>query len=298
MNNIIVFIKKYWQGLIILFLLFVLLKESFINQTVFNAPLTKQLSSYETMDAVGNAEIGFPSRQAAPVATDDERMVVQNTWLSVLVKNVVQARDNIITISENLGGYMVDSNFNSPDGADTADVTVRVPTENQEQALDEFRKLGVRVVSENWQGTDVTDEYIDLEDRLQVLEKTKTKFEAILEQASEVNDILQVQRELTSLQSQIDNLKGRQEYYQQSADLSKITVYLSTDELALPYAPSEPWRPGVVLKYAVRSLVSTGRSLGSAIIWIAVYGAVWVPIVLGVYFYRKWKRGKNIHNQN
>ncbi len=293
MNNSITFIKKHWQGLIILFLLFVILKESFINQPVFDVPLTKQSGSYETMDAVGNAEIGFPSRQAAPVVTDDDRMVVQNTWLSMLVKNVVQVRDDIITISENLGGYMVESNFNSPDEADTADLTVRVPTENQEQALDEFRKLGVRVVSENWQGSDVTDEYIDLEERLQVLEKTKTKFEAILEQASEINDILQVQRELTNLQSQIDNLKGQQEYYKQSANLSKITVYLSTDELALPYAPSEPWRPEVVFKYAVRSLVSTGRSLGSAIIWIAVYGAIWVPILLGVYIFRGWKKRRN-----
>ena len=304
MNILISFIKKYWQGLIIFFLLFVLFRESFIDRPVFNLPMTKSSGTHEGVDSSFGAapavssELYYPSRQAAPTVTDSDRMVIQHSWLSILVKNVAQARNDVVTITENFGGYMVESNFNSPEGEDTASVTVRVPTENQDQALGEFRKIGVRVVSENWRGSDVTDEYIDLEERLQVLEITKAKFETILEQANQVNDILQVQRELTNLQSQIDNLKGQQDYYQQSANLSKITVYLSTDELALPYAPSEPWRPGVVFKYAVRSLVSTARSLGSGVIWIAVYGVVWVPVVLGIYFYRRWKSGRNIHNQN
>ena len=100
---------------------------------------------------------------------------------------------------------------------------------------------------------------------------------------------MSVQQQLTSLQSQIDNLKGQQKYYEQSAKLSKITIYLSTDELALPYAPTNEWRPTVIFKEAVRSLVGAVRGIGSLTIWIVVFLPIIIPVVLIIRFIRKRK---------
>jgi hypothetical protein len=106
--------------------------------------------------------------------------------------------------------------------------------------------------------------------------------------AEKIEDLLNVQRELINLQSQIDSLKGQQQYYEKNAEMAKLTIYLSTDELALPYAPSESWRPQVIFKQAVRSLVTSLRKVGTAIIWLAVYSVVWIPVGVGIYiFYRK-----------
>ncbi|KPJ70501.1 hypothetical protein AMJ51_01675 [Microgenomates bacterium DG_75] len=118
----------------------------------------------------------------------------------------------------------------SPEEAPFATVIVRVPADNFRATLDFFRSLAVKVTSERILGTDVTDEYVDIEARLATLEKTKVKFEEIMEKATEVQDILNVQREIIRLQDQIDALKGRQKYLEQTAKLAKITAYLSTDE--------------------------------------------------------------------
>ena len=148
------------------------------------------------------------------------------------------------------------------------------------------------MTSERILGTDVTDEYVDIEARLVTLEKTKDKFEEILEIATEVQDILNVQRQLIYVQDQIDVLKGRQEYLEQTAKLSKVTVYLSTDEYALPYAPTEAFRPRVIFKLAVRSLVRALRSVARALIWIGVYAVVLIPLGLIVFFIWKWWKKK------
>ena len=147
--------------------------------------------------------------------------------------------------------------------------------------------MAVKVVSESVIGTDVTDQYVDLEAQLAVLNKTKQKFEEILDRATAVADLLNVQRELISLQSQIDDVKGQQKYYEQSAKLSIVTIYLSTDELALPYAPTNEWRPAVIFKDAVRSLVSVLRAVGSLLIYAVVLVPVWVPVIFVVRFIRK-----------
>ena len=228
-------------------------------------------------------------REAAPAPDVKNRLVISESYLSLLVNNVTEAQKQIIQTAESLGGYMVESNLNNPQDAPTATVTVRVPSVKLQQALETLRGLAVKVVSENLSGQDVTDEFVDNEARLETLEKTKAKFEEILDNAISVQDILTVQREIISLQSQIDAVKGQQNYLEKSAQMAKLTIYLSTDELALPYAPSETWRPAVIFKQAVRSLVGNLRKLGTLIIWLAVFSIIWLPILL-VYLYLKGRK--------
>ena len=143
---------------------------------------------------------------------------------------------------------MVNYNLSSPKSAASGNISIRVPSKSRDQVLADIQALGVKTVSLSVVGTDVTDQFVDNQARLKVLLDTKAKFEEILNQASQIQDLLNVQRELINLQSQIDSLKGQQQYLEKSAELSLISVYLYTDELALPYAPTDTWRPAVVFK--------------------------------------------------
>jgi len=175
---------------------------------------------------------------------------------------------------------MVNSYFNNPGEAPSATVTVRVPATKLSDFLSFLRSHGVKVVSENLSGQDVTDQYVDIEKHIAILIKTNTKFEEILAKAVEVSDILNVNQQIINIQSQIDSYKGQQQYLDKSAQMSRVTIYLSTDEFSLPYAPSDTWRPEVIFKQAVRSLVTNLRQAGTALIWIAVYGVVLIPILI------------------
>lgn len=225
-----------------------------------------------------------------------ERLVIEESSLSLVVKNVREVSNQIIDFAQKTDGFMVSSSLSKPEEAPFATVVVRVPSNKFQEALDYFRNIAVKVSSENIIGTDVTAEYEDLDAKLVTYEKTKTKFEEILEKSTVVQDILSVQRELINLQAQIDSVKGRQKYLEQTAKLAKITAYLSTDEWSLPYAPAKPFRPGVIFKQAVRSLVLTLRGLAEKAIWLIVYSVIWGPILAVVLIFRSRKRSK-ISNQ-
>lgn len=223
----------------------------------------------------------------APAPDVQNRLVVQNSYLSLLVKNVRETVDRIVAHAVSQGGYMVNSNLENPGEAPSATVTIRVPSATLSQTLTFLRELSIRVVSENLTGEDVTDQYVDNQARLATLLQTKTKFEDIFNRATEISDITNIQRELINLQSQIDAVKGQQQYFEQTAKTAKITIYLSTDELALPYAPSDAWRPSVIFKEAVRSLILHVRSVVNTVIWLAVYGVIWIPAAAIFFFILK-----------
>lgn len=231
------------------------------------------------------SNIMSPLKEEVPTASSQDRLVIKESSLSLLVVNVFNVQKQIILKAQDLGGYMVSSYFSNPQEMATATVIVRVPEERLNQALTYFRSLSIKVIDEKLEGEDVTDQYIDIETRLKTLYKTKARFEEIMEKATQIQDILYVQREIINLQSQIDSLKGQQQYYEKNAQMAKLTVYLSTDELALPYAPSELWRPQVIFKQAVRSLIASLRKMVTILIWVIVYSVIWLPVGLVVFFF-------------
>lgn len=221
------------------------------------------------------------------VSPSENRVVIQNSYLSLLVKDVQKTSEDIVSHAKTQGGFMVETSYSKPEESPYGVVTVRIPTNKLEESLKYFRSLGVKVVSENLLGEDVTDSYTDLETRLSTLRKTKAKFEEILAKAAGVQDVLTAQREITNLEQQIDYLIGQQKSIEKSAALTKITVNLSTDELALPYAPDEAFRPNVIFKLAVRSLVDILRLGAEGLIWVAVFSVLWLPALFGWRLYKK-----------
>jgi len=239
-----------------------------------------------------SAMMPIPGGEEIPQPQIVDRMVIRESNLSLLVKDVATARDAIIEKAKGFGGYMVSSNTSNPGETPSATVIVRVAGDKLNTMLTDLRGMAIKVVSENLSGTDVTDQYVDVEKRIALLEKTMAKFISILDQAKEISDITNLNQQIIYIQDQIDSLKGSQMALAKNAELARVTIYLSTDEISLPYAPDTAWRPTVIFKLAVRSLVTDLRGLGEKVIWLAVYAVIWIPILIAVWFIWRFVKTK------
>jgi len=225
----------------------------------------------------------------APQMDVAERKVITKSNFSVLVKDVTDVVEKIKDRVTSLEGYVVNTSINRPEFGESGNIQVRVYRKDLDGFLDFIRGLSVRVVSENISGRDITDQYIDIDERVSQLEKTKLRFEQILERAENVTEIMQVQREILNIQDQIDTYKGRLEYMGKASETVLISIYLSTDELGLPYLPEEPWRPQAIFKRAVRSLATNVQKVGTLAIWSVVYLPI---IIVGIIIIRLIKKKK------
>lgn len=278
--------KNKLASLIIVILLYLAFKDRFQPSYLSNSSPKYSYSPVAEMADSGsrsNLALSIPPSGGggnyAPIESQS-RMVVQESSMSLVVKNVKEVNDQVIEKAKEVGGYMVSSTLSRPTDAPYATIVIRIPADKLKESLEYFRKLAVKVSYENLWGNDVTDQYVDIEARLETLNQTKAKFEEIRKSAFKIADVLEVTRELINLQSQIDSYKGQQKYLEQTAKLAKITLSLSTDEMALPYAPAKTFRPSVIFKEAVRSLIGTYQSIVTKIIWLLVYIPVWVPLLI------------------
>lgn len=296
--------NKLSSLLLALILFFVL--RSFIGSSVVNYSASR-LSSPPMKDYTYNVSRGMTApdgvsytemmQKESPVSNIDtstqNRLVQKESSLSLLVGDVRSSADTVIKQAEGMGGFMIQSTFSNPGESPSGSISVRVPSSSLQTYLDILRKLSIRVVSEQLSGTDITDQYKDIQSRLDTLNTTKAKFEAIYDKAVSIQDILEVQNRIIELQDQIDALKGQKQYMEKSTEMARVSVYLSTDELSLPYASDTSWRPSVVFKSAVRSLVENLRGFAGLLIWASVYVVFWGPVLILILVVRRYRR-KNV----
>jgi hypothetical protein len=105
-------------------------------------------------------------------------------------------------------------------------ITAKVPSSSFETFI-ERSKIGVRVISENIQGKDVTDEYVDTAARLQTLNVTRVQLERLMAAGKTVTEILEVQRELSRVTANMEAMTARLNSMIKRSAMSSVTITLT-----------------------------------------------------------------------
>jgi hypothetical protein len=236
---------------------------------------------------------GNPQPQAGAPAGQPalERLVIKTADLSLQVDSARDAEAALREMVGQLGGYVVKVETSGTDERMSSHVIFRVPAERFDQALSGVQGLAKKVVSRTVGGDDVTEEFVDIEARLGNLEATRDRLQSFLDKAVTVDDALKVNQSLSDLQGQIEQLKGRKQFLQNSASLSTISVTLSPLPAIMPIVDEEGWQPLGVARAALRELVGFGQGLASIVIVALVWSPVWLPFVLlGLWLSRRMRR--------
>jgi hypothetical protein len=212
-----------------------------------------------------------------------DRLIVKDATLQLLVEDTDIAIDRATQVVGDTGGYIISSRVWYQDWRGEnfkyATITIGVPVDQFERAMRRLRDLALQVVDESASGQDVTDEYVDLQSRLENLEATRDRIRQFLDQAENVEEALRVNQELAAVEAQIEQVQGRMNYLFDRAAYSTITINLEPDLPPAPIptptptpAPPAPWSPSDTVQAA-------GRTLGS-ILRVAVEMAIWLGIVV------------------
>ncbi len=232
-----------------------------------------------------------PIADGAGISDVDSRLIIKTGSFSIVATNVSEAASQITQLVEEKKGIIVSNQVYDMDTRPSASVVVRVPVQVFNEVISQIKGVG-EVRSESINGQDVTEEFVDLEAQLNNLRATETQFLEIMKRATQIQDILAVQRELMNVRSSIESIEGRIKYLSESADYSTITVYLSSDSSSLPILDdSNEWKLVGEIKEALRSLVEFGKEFVSIVIRVVVFAPVWGVIALVVWFVvRRLKR--------
>jgi hypothetical protein len=232
-----------------------------------------------------------------------ERIVIRNANLSIIVEDPTQSIEVISQMANDMGGFVVFSNVyktmtSSGVEVPNANITIRVPAEKLEDALEEIKGLvrdpRIDIQNEEVSGQDVTSEVTDLESRLRNLRAAETQLLEIMENATESEDVIAIFRELTNVRGEIEVIEGQLKYYRESARLSAISVFLQAKAAIEPITIGG-WQPGVEAQRALQALVEGGKYIVNALIWLVLFAVpILAVIILPIYLIVKAVRKRSL----
>ncbi len=185
-----------------------------------------------------------------------ERMIVRTGSMVVVVENVPVAIDQITWMAGSFDGYVVSSRVWKEGERLVGTIAIRVLAEHFDDAMRALRDLAVDVTSESASSRDVTEEYVDLSAKLENLEATEKQLLVIMEKAETVEDILDVQRELSRVRGEIEQTKARMQYLEQTSATSLIEVHLEQSKLDIEFTADKRrgLKEGEKIQFTVRQV--------------------------------------------
>jgi hypothetical protein len=211
-------------------------------------------------------------------ATGQGEKIIRTATVTVEVEDGKLAYQKALQICQELGGYMASSNFyKDSQGREAGTITMRIPKEKFESAVDKLGALG-KVESSNTDSRDVSQEYANLKTQLDAAMVVYNKMmEALQKKQVTIPEAVRLESELTPILRRIQDLKNRLEYLDNAISYTTITVNVH-----------EPVVSVKVLKDSKRqikeSLINTGVNtikFIAGVIPVAVLLFFWL-IILGI----------------
>jgi hypothetical protein len=145
----------------------------------------------------------LPARADNPATAN--RKLVWTGGLALEVENVTNAAARAAQAVEKMGGYVESQ---AVDDNDHAALSLRVPAARLATAICDLSSLGT-VRTARVSSRDVSEEYVDTEARMKNAKALRDRLQELLGKATNVTEILSVERELSRLQAEIESAEAR-----------------------------------------------------------------------------------------
>ena len=175
-------------------------------------------------------------------------------------------------VAESFGGFVVQSFASQGSGNRIAEgsLVLRIPAESYDAALSRLRGLG-KVESLEESGQDVSKEFVDLNARIRQLRAVEAQLLQLLQQADDVPAALAVQSQLSQVQLDLEQARGRLQYLDNRVAFA--TISMSMHELVV--LPPEGGGFSIVDAWA-----RAGTAFLTVVGWIFVGIAVVAPVLV------------------
>jgi len=189
-----------------------------------------RVTKSETANEQGDVDESFELEVSDSIAATN-RKLIKNYQLTFDTENYQEAKKTIQEAIVNAGGYIQNSNENRYNFYYSYYV-IRIPSANTSEFLNDISGIGVSK-SSSLDVNDVTESYSDIDARLKSLYIEEETYQNILKEASNVTDVLEIQRALSDTRYQIESYESRKKNYDLLVANDTITLQLNEVKVAV-----------------------------------------------------------------
>ncbi|MFE3824604.1 DUF4349 domain-containing protein [Streptomyces sp. NPDC059092] len=236
----------------------------------------------------GAGDAGAPGVSAAPGAKGEDGKstapagvhVIRTAELTVRVKDARKALSTARAAAGRAGGLVQDEvTERDEDSGTTSRIVLRVPQASYDAVLAELSGTGT-LLTRRANAEDVTDQVVDVDSRVASQRVSVARVRELMDRATKLSDVVALEGELSSRQSELEALLARQASLKDRTTLATITVELFENPVVREEEKAED--PGFLdaLGGGWDALLATLRWIGVVLGAVLPFAAVFAAFFL------------------
>ena len=177
------------------------------------------------VDGAGGGDGGGGDAQSVAAQGRIGRNLIVEAWISLQVDAIDAVARQVEGAAAARGGWVESADIVGEGGYRTATISVRIPAERFDETMTVLRSLGI-VTDEGVASQDVTEQLVDNEARMAAWRAQEERLIVLLENAATVEDIVDIERRISEVRTDIEYVAAAQRNLQNRVAASLIRVSL------------------------------------------------------------------------
>lgn len=153
------------------------------------------------------------------------KKIIKNAGLDIEAVDVRECYDNFLAYVESKGGYEFSKELSGTYDYAHLNATLKVPPQALDDVLAYADECG-KVINVRTTTDDITADYTDAEIRLDTKKKALERYYKLLEEAHNVDEIIQLQMTIDNLTMEIESYEGKLRLWNSQINESTIELYI------------------------------------------------------------------------
>jgi len=196
-----------------------------------NSSTSQDMATTEREEIAETGELADEQSEMTPT----NRKIIHRAELQLNVKNLESTQLTIEGKVSEYGGYIVESNVHrESEESISARLTVRIPEQHFQNFLTDAEGEAAEVLNRNVTGEDVTEQYIDLESRVNSKRIVEERLLGFMGKAEKTEDLLKISSDLSEVQEEIELIVGKMKYLENQTSFSTIEIAMYENSVIVP----------------------------------------------------------------
>lgn len=240
------------------------------NQVLFTPP---ELEAQES-----KASWLSENTQTASQALFNKKKLIKNGRLSIKSNQIQQSKAQLDSLIKPFNAYYESEDLQNNTQQIAYSLKVRVPSIVFEKFVAKIESGSDELISKSIQADDVTEEFFDVQTRLENKRQFLTRYRSLLSKASSIKDILAIEENMRNLQEELEASEGRLKYLNDQVAYSTLEIYLFEEKEFV-------FKPNAKENFFERMKSSLSRGWDSVVDAVLLAIASWPIILLVLVFY-------------
>jgi hypothetical protein len=231
------------------------------------------------------AKPGAP-QPAQPSGELSRRKIIYNATLDLAVERLSDAVASLDHLVKQHQGLLAESEINSnPHAPRSASWRVRIPVDGFADFVSQVTKLGEPLKNKT-DSQDITDKYFDFQVRIENKKVQVERLQKIIkEQTGKISELLEAERELSRVTTELEQLKGTVNLWDNQVALATVTITMhERREPVVADSRSFASSVSVTFHNSVENLVGFLQAVALVLVAIAPWAPLFALFVGGVWF--------------